>query len=435
MNGTRADGAGAAQVGGAVSTELLAQRSENEISLGLLRQPSQILYGPGQRHQLPYLLSDLGSRVLFTTDARMATTDEFAVLRDAVAAAGLDVYVFDRVDPELPRENIVDIVDEFGRAEIDAIVGIGGGSCLDAAKVASVMLTNGGDVRDYYGEFLVPAPGVPVITIPTTGGTGAEITCISVVFDAERGMKVGVASPHLGARIALVDPELTLTAPRGLTAVTGADALSHLIESYTARAKNPTPEQIRAHLYAGKNLLTDIYVRHGLHLINRSLVTVYEEPDNLAARSDVSLAATIAGLGINTTGTAGAHAIQSPIGALTHTPHGAGVGALLPYIMRFNLPARVREFAEIGAAFGIDAGSEYATAQAAIVRAEELLAALDIPTTLEQLGLKREDFGYVADQALLATRLTANNPRDLDHAGIVKILERGYAGDRSWWGE
>lgn len=405
------------------------------IGLGLLRQPKTVVFGPGKRDQIPLLVAPLGSRVLICTDARMATTVEFAGIRSAIEATGVTVAVFDQVEPDLPRTNVVELVAAFGDAGIEVVIGIGGGSCLDMAKVAALVLHTGRDISEYYGENLVEAPGLPVITVPTTGGTGAEVTCISVVFDADRGMKVGVASEHLEPVAAVIDPELTLSCPPGLTAATGADALSHLIESFTDRAKNPGADDIAQHLYVGKNVLTDIFCRTGLELLNTSLERVVADPSNLTARADTMLASFCAGMAINTAGTAGAHAIQSPIGNLTHTAHGIGVGALLPYVMRFNLPANVSAFADIAAAFGIADPQATAldNARAAIVRVEALLAALGVPTNLKDLGLDPADFGYVADQAMLATRLTANNPRELTREAIVGILERGYADDHTWW--
>lgn len=410
-------------------------RTTNELGIGLLRQPTTVLFGPGQRRQIPRLVGELGRSVLMVTDSRMATSPEFGTIVEELALQGISVSVYDGTEPDLPRRNIVDIVGRFGSDAPEAIVGIGGGSCMDLAKVASVVLTHGGDVRDYYGQFLVPGPGIPVITVPTTGGTGAEVTCISVVFDEEQGSKVGVASPHLEARAAVIDPELTLTCPPGLTAASGADALSHLIESFTGRAKNLGPDQLATTLYAGKNVLADVYARTGLALLNTSLPAVAADPADLSARTDTLFGAYCAGMAINTAGTAGAHAIQSPIGGLTHTPHGFGISALLPYVMRYNLPARVPEFAEIGRILGVaDARDpEERQARSAIERVEAILTALGAPLDLRTLGLQPTDFRFVAEQAMLATRLTANNPRELTEDSVVAILERGYAGDRSWW--
>jgi alcohol dehydrogenase class IV len=377
----------------------------------------------------------VASRALLVTDARMAASAEFAEIVAGLHELGIQTETYDATEPDLPRENVMEVVERHRGTGIEAVVGIGGGSCLDLAKVSAVVLAQGGDVRDYYGEFLVPGPGIPVVTVPTTGGTGAEVTCISVIYDADRGMKIGVASPYLEAYAAVIDPELTLTCPPGLTAATGADALSHLVEAFTGRAKNPDADHLQTKLYAGKNLLTDVFARQGLSLLSHSLPAVVADPSNLAARTDTMFASYCAGMAINTAGTAGAHAIQSPIGNLTHTPHGFGIAALLPYVMRYNLPARIPEFAEIGRLLRTadPHADELDQARAGVSGVEGLLETLGAPTDLAALGLSPRDFAFVADQAMLATRLTANNPRPLTAEAIVAILERGYAGDRGWW--
>lgn len=311
---------------------------ENRLGLGLVRQPKMVLFGPGQRRQLPQVVQSVARHALFITDERMATTSEFLDMSEGVTAAGVKVSVYSNALPDLPRSDVVEAVSAFRSAGIDAVVGIGGGSCMDLAKAVAVVLANGGDVRNYFGEFKVPKPALPIITVPTTGGTGAEVTSLAIVLDDERQMKMAIADPAIEPLAAIIDPELTLSCPPGLTAATAADALSHLIEAYTARPKNPSPEQLTTQIYVGKNRITDMFCAEGLRMMNRSLARVIADPSDLAARSDVMFAAYCAGMAINTTGTAAAHAIQSPIAALTHSPHGFGVGALLPYVMRFNLP-------------------------------------------------------------------------------------------------
>ncbi len=410
---------------------------DNLINLGLLRQPRTVVFGPGQRALLPRLIAPLGETVLVCTDERMATTPEYDTLRESLEQAGIRVHLFDRVQPDLPRGDIMALQATLADERVDAVIGLGGGSCLDMAKIAALMLTHGGDVRDYFGENVVPGPVVPIITIPTTAGTGAEVSCIGVVYDEERGVKVGVASAYLEPSIAIVDPELTLSCPPGLTAATGADALSHLIECFTDRAKNPDADEMDAHLYVGKNVLTDIYCRAGIGLLAGAIERVVADPSDLAARGDMMLGAFCGGMALNTAGTSIAHAIQSPIGGLTHTAHGMGVGALLPYVMRFNLPVRTEVFAELAEILGVrdpDAG-QHENAQRAIVRIDELLEALGVPADLQRLGLAREDIDEVAERSLLSTRLIANNARPLTKADAVQILERAYAGDRGWWAQ
>jgi len=415
-------------------------RNINTLGLGMVRQPKTVIFGPGQRRQISNIVAGLATHVLIITDERMAATEEFSEIARALKAEGLTLSTYDAALPDLPRQNILDVAERYGSqtpgdGAIDAVLGIGGGSCLDLAKIVSVVLANGGNVRDYYGEFNVPGPGLPVVTVPTTGGTGSEVTSIAVIFDDILDAKVGVASPHLEPVAAIIDPELTLTCPPGLTAATAADALSHLIEAYTARAKNPSPEDIATKLYVGKNLLTDIFAGKGLELLNKSLQRVVDDPSDIDARGDVMFAAYCSGMAINTTGTASAHAIQSAISAVSQASHGFGVGALLPYVMRFNLPARIAEFAEIGRLLGVaDAGQpELDQAHHAIERVEELLQIVGAPLNLSEIGVKPEHIEQIAKQAMLATRLIANNPRDVSQADVTAMLEKGCQDDRSWW--
>ncbi len=410
---------------------------ETSFGLGLVRQPRTVIFGPGRRAQLPFVVADLGQRALVVTDERMAASAEFADMKAGMEAQGVSVDVYGEAAPDLPRSTILDVIRRFGPdtgAKLDLIVGIGGGSCLDLAKIVSVCLVDGTDPRDYYGEFRVPKPGIPVVGVPTTGGTGAEVTCIAVIFDDEAGSKVGVASPHLEPVAAVIDPELTITCPPGLTAATAADALSHLVEGYTARFKNPSAEDISCKLYVGKNRITDLFIEEGLRLIDTALPRVVADPSDLEARTDMMFVAYCAGMAINTTGTAAAHAIQGPMAAVSHASHGFGVGALLPYVTRFNLPARQQAFARMGVILGAATDADPAMqARHAITRIEQLLETAGAPLDLAALDLKEEHLATIAEGAMKATRLTVNNPREMDEAHVLALLKRGLAGDRSWW--
>jgi alcohol dehydrogenase class IV len=407
---------------------------ENRLGLGLVRQPRTVLFGPGQRRQLGRIAAGVARHVLIVTDERMATTEDFKAMAADVAGAGVQVSVYDRALPDLPRSNIVEAVALFDGKGVQAVIGIGGGSCLDLAKAVAAVLANGGDVRDYFGEFKVPKPALPILTVPTTGGTGAEVTSLAIVFDEERQMKMAIADANIEPFAAIIDPELTLSCPRGLTAATAADALSHLVEAFTARPKNPSPDQIATQIYVGKNRITDLFCAEGLRLMSGALGAVVADPSNLAARSDVMFAAYCAGMAINTTGTAAAHAIQSPMAAIGHTPHGFGVGALLPYVMRFNLPHATAEFAEIGRILGLPAQqSVLDAAKAAIRKIEALLKQVGCPPDIAVIGITPEHFGKIAAASVLATRLVLNNPAPMTPESVTSVLERAHAGDRSWW--
>src|SRR5699024_9355517 len=164
---------------------------------GVLRMPRAVLLGEGQRHGLAPAARDFGTSALICTDDRLAASEEMREIVAALAAEGMEITVYGDTQPELPSDAITDCVESLGATRIDVVIGIGGGSCMDMAKVVAVLLTHGGEPSDYYGEFAVPGPVTPVIAVPTTAGTGSEVTAVAVVSDTERGMKLGISSPHI----------------------------------------------------------------------------------------------------------------------------------------------------------------------------------------------------------------------------------------------
>ncbi|MCI2423198.1 iron-containing alcohol dehydrogenase [Saccharopolyspora sp. K220] len=399
-------------------------------AFGLIRAPRQIVFGPGQRSGLGDIVATLGTRALVCTDARMAEQPQFREMLANLRAAGVAAQVFAGVAAELPADTIVGCVAEVSGQNIDVVVGIGGGSCIDHAKVVSALLVHGGAPRDYYGEFKVPGPALPVVAVPTTAGTGSEVTPVAVIADPDREMKVGISSPHLIPHTALVDPALTYTCPRPLTAHAAADALSHCVEAFTAIRREPDPGLTTERVFVGKSLLTDSYALAGIELIDRSIVAACQGGDDRAARHDLQLGALYGGFALGTAGTAAAHALQYPIGAATHTPHGAGVGALLPYVMAYNMPARTAEFATIASALHCaDGASELDRAHAAVHRVAELLGTVGIPRDLAELGLREDRVDWAAEQGMTAARLVDNNPRPLDPAELGRIVRAAFDGD------
>src|SRR6478609_8301325 len=368
--------------------------------LGVLRGPRQVLFGAGQRHALGTVVSALGSRALVCTDARFGATPEFAQLVRLLEDAGVQVTSYTEVEPDVPVHQVVECAARAAGHGPDVVVGMGGGSCLDLAKAVAVLLTHGGAPADYYGELRVPGPVLPVIALPTTAGTGSEVTPVAVLTDPERISKVGISSPHLIPHAAVCDPELTLGCPPGLTASAGADALSHVIEAFTAIRRPATAQLASERVFVGKNELTDTYALLGIRLIAGSLHRAWTTPDDVEAREAMMLGATAGGFALGSAGTAAAHAIQYPVGALTHTPHGVGVGALLPYVMEFNRPARVAEMAAIALAMGAQAdASPEDLADEAIDRVAALLTSVGIPSTLADLGLPADRLTSTAGAA------------------------------------
>lgn len=401
-------------------------------AFGVVRGPRNLVFGDGQRAALSGYAGALGRRVLIVTDERMALDPVFSELHAGLGAAGLAVAIFSGVLPELPADCIAEGVRLGKDFRADLIVGIGGGSCLDAAKIIALLLTHGGDMADYYGEFKIPGPILPLICLPTTAGTGSEVTPVAVVSDKGRAVKVGIASPHLIAHTAICDPELTLGCPPGLTAVSGADALTHAIEAYTNARRIPDGTIVHDHVFLGKNALSDLYALEAISLIGGSLARAVADGSDRQARRDLMLGATLAGLSFGTAGTAAAHAAQYPIGALTNTAHGLGVAAMMPFVMEFNRATATQPLAEIARALGLDVAGldEAAQASAAIDAVAELFAEIGIPPDIKSLGLGEDKLDWTATQALAATRLVKNNPRPLDTDSMALLLKAAFHGDR-----
>lgn len=398
-------------------------------ALGAMRAPRHLVFGSGQRAVLADHVAALGRSALFVTDARMAKEPVFDELRRAVAATGTSVAVFDAVEAELPLA-CISAGAEAGRGA-DVVVGIGGGSCLDAAKCVSLVLAHGGDPSDYYGEYRVPGRILPLVAVPTTSGTGSEVTPVAVLADPDRAVKIGIASPHLIPLVAICDPELTLSCPRGLTAATGADALTHAIEAFTTLRRPLDGRMTLDHVFVGKNAISDVLALQAIRLIGGSLARVVEDGADEVARADMMLGATLAGLAFGVAGTAAAHAIQYPVGALTHTSHGLGVAALMPYVMAWNRPACEEEYAAIGGALGLPKEGTIADrADAAVDAVTKLLQRIGIPGSLAELGVRQSDLTEIGRLALAAERLIKNNPRRLDAKGMDELVLAAFEGRR-----
>jgi alcohol dehydrogenase class IV len=400
---------------------------------GALRLPRNIVVGAQQRFAIADIAAGMGSNILVCTDPRLAASEELQALVRILEDRNLSVRVFGKTEAELPTPGIVACVEELKGQDIDVIIGFGGGSCMDMAKVVSVLLTHGGQPSDYYGEFAVPGPVKPVIALPTTAGTGSEATAIAVVSDPGLGMKMGISSPHIIPFASVCDPELTYSCPPSLTAATGADTFVHLVESFTAITREPTPTLAQERVFVGKNVLSDSLALEGIRLVGRSLATAHKDPANTEARGDMMLAALYGGIVLSNAGTAAAHAIQYPVGALTHTPHGVGVGLLLPYVVRHNFSAIIPQLGQIAEALGRDTKGMDArnSAIAGVEAIDEIIAAIELPSTLEELGVDESDLDRIATLSLNSKRLIDNNPVPLDLEAVSSIVQAAFAGDRT----
>ena len=399
---------------------------------GAMRLPRAVVFGSGHRASLGAVAAQIGSRALLCTDARLSSDLQFKSMLDDLTRAGLAVHVYDRTQADLPLASVYDCLQDCASFGAQLVIGIGGGSCMDMAKTVALLLSHGGRVQDYYGEYKVPGPILPVIAVPTTAGTGSEVTPVAVVSDSERNLKVGIASPHLIPLAAVCDPELTLSCPPALTAYSAGDALTHAIESYTALARTPEPGLTQQHVFVGKNALSDHFALLSISSIWKGLRRAYANGQDLEAREHLMLGSLAAGCAFGTAGTAAAHAIQYPVGGLTHTAHGAGVATLLPYVMQFNKPACESAFAQIAHALDLTTADAAAASlsQRLIDEIAALLESVGIPRTLRDLGLPADKQDFTAESALSITRLIKNNPRPLDVPALQKITRAAYSGDR-----
>ncbi len=366
------------------------------------------------------------------TDARLGREPVFHALLADLARAGVAVKVFDRTEPDLPIASVDACLAEVAGFKPEVVIGIGGGSCMDLAKAVALLITHGGRPENYYGENKVPGPLVPVIAIPTTAGTGSEVTPVAVLSDTERQTKVGISSPHLIPKVAICDPELTISCPPSITAVSGADALTHAVESFTAATRLATPRLSIDNVFVGKNVLSDHFALLAITNIWQSLHRAYVDGTDIEARERMMLASLAAGCSFGTAGTAAAHAIQYPVGNDTHTAHGTGVALLLPYVMEYNRPESMGAYAAIARAVGLDApGKTDEQLSFEVIDAiAALLASIGIPRTLKELGLAEDRQDWTAESAIGIARLVNNNPRKIDLNAMRRITRAAFSGDR-----
>jgi alcohol dehydrogenase class IV len=386
---------------------------------------NQIVFGRNAVRHLGEIVRRLqGQRVLIITDPMLAKAGVLDRVKEPLA--GLAVEAFTGGEPE-PSTRVAETCAELGKkVRPDVVIGLGGGSNMDLAKLTATLLAHGGVPRTYFGDDKIPGPVLPVICVPTTAGSGSEVSGAAVVTDTDNHVKVGILSNYLRARAAVVDPLLTVSCPPKVTADSGIDALTHAIEAYTAvdNAVFPLPPGERS-IYQGRHPMGDLCAEKAIALVGQHLRRAVRNGSDLEAREGMSLAAMVAGLAFSNVGVAAVHALEYPLGGAVHCSHGLGNGLLLPYVMRFNLPARKREFASIARLLGEDIVglNEDAAAERAIVAVEKLRADIGIPNRLRELGVKPEQLRGFAEKAHSIQRVLRVNPRVCRVEDLEGILQ------------
>ncbi|WP_201319248.1 MULTISPECIES: iron-containing alcohol dehydrogenase [unclassified Paenibacillus] len=382
----------------------------------IFRMPNVLLTGTGSVQQVGVQAVKLGARkVLVITDKVLNQTGLVKQVTDPLEAENIQVDIIDEVVPEPPFENLEQIARSIRDQGYDVFVGIGGGSALDVTKALAIMMTNPGDVRELVGIEKVRNKGIPFILIPTTAGTGSEVTYNAIFTDIRDNVKKGIVSPYLLPDVAIVDAALTVSVPPAVTAATGMDALVHAVESYTAQRASE---------------LTDGIALHAIQLISRSIRTAVYNGKNIQAREDMAMGSLMAGISLGNAGVGAVHALAYPLGGKFKVPHGVANSLLLPYVMKYNVLANLEKFAQVAKALGENTEelSLRDAAETAVHALARLSRDVGIPSTLRDVGVTEDDIPALAEEASKIDRLLNNNPRWLTVKEIEAIYRDAYEG-------
>jgi len=374
----------------------------------------KIIFGNGSFQQLPEQIRELqAKRPLIVLDKQLAATGMKDQVVELLKKSGMESQIFDKVDPE-PKISLADEGAKLAlKAKCDLVVGIGGGSAMDVAKAIAVLAANKGKAVDYLGLNKVPGPGLPKIMIPTTAGTGSEVTFTSVFVRPDLKKKEGMNSPFLYPELALLDPLLTVSLPPGPTASTGIDALCHAIESYTSINASP---------------LSELLSLEAIALIAENLRTAVHDGSNIAAREKMLLGSLYAGLGLANAGVTAVHSLSYPLGGKYGIPHGLANTVLLPHVMSYNISGAQEKFVDIAETMGemVEGLPLREAAYLAVEAVNALIEDCGIQTNLEDLGIKEDDFEEFAKIAMTIARPLANNPRQVTVEDAVAIYEDAF---------
>ena len=374
--------------------------------------PARLTFGVGALAKLPELVAGMGTRVLVVSDPGIAKAGILDRVEALLKDAGVTGDAFTQVEPNPSVETVHAAHDMFRRSRASFVVAVGGGSAMDVGKVVAVLAAHGGTAPDYEGIGKVPGPGVPVVAIPTTAGTGSEVTVFAVITDRQRKFKMTVGSPHIVPQVGLCDPELTLSMPQPLTAATGMDALTHAIECYVNTVHNPIAKTLAA---------------EAMRLIGRSLRPAYANGKDVGARTAMLLASTMAAMAFARTRLGNVHAMSHPLGAHFDVPHGVANAILLPYVMAWNLIACYDTYPRVAEALGerIAGLSHREAAEAAVAAVRRLSHDVGIPERLRDVGVTREGIPRMAEDAMKSGNILVN-PRATNYNDIVALFETAY---------
>jgi alcohol dehydrogenase len=370
--------------------------------------PTRVVFGAGTLERLGEVARDLGdTRVLLVTDPGLEDAGHPQRAMASLRAAGLQVFLFDGVEQNPTDRHVQKGVDLARPLGIDLIVSVGGGSAMDCAKGINFLLTNGGRMSDYKGFGKATKPMLPSIGIPTTAGTGSEAQSFALIADEHSHMKMACGDRKAAFHVAILDPEVTVSQPKKVTAITGIDALSHAVEAYVTSARNQ---------------VSQMFAREAWELLEANLETVLRSPDDLEARAAMQLGAFLAGTAIENSMLGATHACANPLTAHYGLTHGIAIGILLPHVVRFNAPAVGPLYWELSEQAGLANGDGLAPADALAQRITQLLQIAELPTSLTEAGVSDSILPLLAEEA--NQQWTARfNPRPVTEPDLLRLYE------------
>ena len=376
-----------------------------------LLQPQKIVFGTGCIETFTEDYKKLGLQRLFVLTAPPILPLIEAPLED-LRRAGISIEIFQNILAEPTVNDFKQILDVARQFQADSVVGIGGGSVLDVTKLVAAFLNSDQQVEDCFGTGFIQKKGLWFACLPTTAGTGSEVSPNAILLDERDHLKKGIVSPHLLADAAYVDPRLTWSVPAKVTADTGMDALTHCIEAYTNKFAHPA---------------VDIYALQGIRLIAANLERAVRDGQDQEAREALALGSLYGGLCLGPVNTAAVHALSYPLGGEFHIPHGLSNAILLPSVMRFNTPACPERYAQVSVAFGLPEGkTAEETAQRGVDFIYRLAASVGIPDKLTALGIPQTAVDGMARAAMEVQRLLKNNPREVTEQDARDIYNSLY---------
>lgn len=374
--------------------------------------PARLTFGAGAVGKFPDLIAGFGRRALVVSDPGIAKTGILDRVLGFLRDAHVSSDAFTSVEPNPSVETVEAAHALYRKSDAEFVVAVGGGSSMDVAKVVAVLAAHGGGVRDYEGIGKVPGPVVPSVAIPTTAGTGSEVTVFAVITDRQRRFKMTIGSPFLVPQVAICDPELTISMPKPLTAATGMDALTHGIECFINTTPNPIAKAL---------------AMESIRLIGGALRTAYQRGSDLPARSTMLLGSTMAAMAFTRTRLGNVHAMSHPLGAFFDVPHGVANAILLPYVMAWNLRSCLGTYPPIADAMGeeVDGMPPERASERAVEAVQRLSRDVGIPEHLREVGVTKDAIPALATDAMKSGNVLVN-PRPTTYDDIVHLFEKAY---------